>query len=214
MRLLRVFERSRAGQIPIGFARGLPDRCASLGPALATAAFSRPTARNVDILIVTRGDSVCNAQLPQKSSSEALTLKSTLTRNNWHAPMHRLPCCRVAGEAGAIQVDIHRIEEARELITSQPGEHPQVSVGIEPCRAKRSREPAVQPRTGPGKPVWCGNPELTVSHCLRNARQDAIVGRIKFDGLMTQSAADHVGARLRCLPGLRVDRGQLGANSG
>src|SRR5437764_2272396 len=100
--------------------------------------------------------------------------------------MYGLPCCRVAGEAGAIEVDIHRIEEACELITRQPGEHPQVGVGIEPCRPKGSREPAMEPRAGPGKPVWRGNPELTASDRLSKARQEAIVSGIKLHGLMPQ----------------------------
>ncbi len=89
--------------------------------------------------------------------------------------MYGLPCCRVAGEAGAIEVDIHRIEEACELITRQPGEHPQVGVGIEPCRPKGRREPAMEPRTGPREPVRRGKPELTASDRLCNARQDDIV---------------------------------------
>jgi len=210
----RVLEGSHGGQVAIGFRRRLSDRFASLGQAVATPALSRPTDGNVDVLLVARGDPVRNAYLTQKSGSKALTLKWTLRSNDWNTSMYCLPCCRVAGEAGAIQVDIHRIEEARELITRQPGEHPQVAVWIEPCCPKGSREPLMEPRPGPREPVRRGDPELTAPDRLRNARQDDIVGRIKFDRLMTQGKADYVGARRRSLPGLRVYRGQLGANTG
>ncbi len=50
-----------AGQVPIGFPRGLPDRFASLGQAVTTPALSRPTDGNVDVLVVARGDPVRNA---------------------------------------------------------------------------------------------------------------------------------------------------------
>ena len=71
----RVLEGGHGGQVPIGFPRGLPDRFASLGQAITTPALLRPTDGNVDVLVAARGNSLRNAQLPQKSGSKALTLK-------------------------------------------------------------------------------------------------------------------------------------------
>src|SRR6185312_3428707 len=154
-----LLEGAHGQPVAVSFTRYASEGLAPCGPRAGVPGFLRPAQGGLQIVFRRLDNSLGQADLSQQAGGEALAKKLTLQRHDGQPPVHRLPGCRVAGEGGAVQVDVHVIQEPHEPFSRQPG-HDLHGSGVETCGLKGPCESFPQTVRGPAELVRRSEPEL------------------------------------------------------
>src|SRR6185437_9368582 len=139
----------------------------------------------------------------EQTRREALAQKFARQRYDRQTAVDGLPGRRVAGESGAVEIDVHGVEKVRESAGGQPIQRAQVRLGIESLPAKRSGNALSESRGGPREVLRRGEPELARTCRLRDPREQPVIGRIDFDRLLAEGESHDAGFASRSSPRLR-----------
>src|SRR5487761_1736049 len=138
----------------------------------------------------------------EQTRREALAQKFARQRYDRQTAVDGLPGGRVAGESGAVEVDVHGVEKVRESAGGQPVQRTQVRLGIESFLAERSRNALPEPGGRPREVLRRGEPELARTCRLRDPREQPVIGRINFVRLLAEGESHDAGFASRSSPGL------------